>query len=104
MAQVLAAVPTAGLEAVLVAVDLVIESGALSDEHVLNVVARLNARLGGNHLATDAGAAGQHKPVRQPARRGECADQHGGGQSCVVMSPPNSKNCACTAWWVPGRT
>lgn len=43
MAQVLAAVPTAGLEAVLVAVDLVIEAGALSAEHVLNVVARLNA-------------------------------------------------------------
>lgn len=43
MAQVLAAVPTAGLEAVLVAVDLVVQSGALSAEHVLNVVARLNA-------------------------------------------------------------
>jgi transposase len=43
MAQVLAAVPTAGLEAVLVAVELVIESGALSAEHVLNVLARLNA-------------------------------------------------------------
>ena len=44
MAQVLAAVPTAGLEAVLVAVDLVVESGALSVEHVLNVLARLNAK------------------------------------------------------------
>ena len=44
MAQVLAAVPTAGLEAVLVAVELVIESGALSAEHVLNVLARLNAK------------------------------------------------------------
>ena len=43
MAQVLAAVPTAGLEAVLVAVELVIESGALSAEHVLNVLTRLNA-------------------------------------------------------------
>ena len=43
MAQVLAAVPAAGLEAVLVAVDLVVESGALSAQHVLNVVARLNA-------------------------------------------------------------
>ncbi|MDP3617707.1 MAG: IS21 family transposase [Rhodoferax sp.] len=43
MAQVLAAVPTAGLEAVLVAVELVVESGALSAEHVLNVVARLGA-------------------------------------------------------------
>ena len=44
MAQVLACVPTAGLEAVLVAVELVVESGALSAEHVLNVLARLNAK------------------------------------------------------------
>jgi transposase len=44
MAQVLACVPTAGLEAVLVAVELVVESGALSIEHVLNVLARLNAK------------------------------------------------------------
>ena len=43
MAQVLGAVPTAGLAAVLVAVELVIESGALSAEHVENVLARLNA-------------------------------------------------------------
>ena len=43
MAQVLAAVPTAGLEAVLVAVTLVIESGVLSAEHILNVLARLTA-------------------------------------------------------------
>ena len=44
MAQVLAAVPTAGLEAVLVAVSLVLETGAVSAEHVLNVLARLNAQ------------------------------------------------------------
>ena len=43
MAQVLAAVPTAGLDAVLVAVELVLETGALSVEHVLNVLARLSA-------------------------------------------------------------
>jgi hypothetical protein len=43
MAQVLAAVPTAGLDAVLVAVELVVESGALSAQHVLNVVTRLTA-------------------------------------------------------------
>ena len=43
MAQVLAAVPTAGLEAVLVAVELVVETGALSAQHVLNVVARLSS-------------------------------------------------------------
>ena len=44
MAQVLACVPTAGLEAVLVAVEMVVQSGALSVEHVLNVLARLNAK------------------------------------------------------------
>lgn len=42
MAQVLAAIPRTGLEAVLVAVELVIESGVLSVEHVLNVLGRLN--------------------------------------------------------------
>ncbi|WP_297576730.1 IS21 family transposase [uncultured Deefgea sp.] len=41
MAQVLATVPIAGLDAVLVAVELVLESGVLSIEHILNVVARL---------------------------------------------------------------
>jgi transposase len=41
MAQVLAAVPRFGLEAVLVAIELVIDSGAISAEHVLNVLARL---------------------------------------------------------------
>jgi hypothetical protein len=43
MAQVLAAVPVAGLDALLVAVELVLESGVLSAEHVLNVVARLRS-------------------------------------------------------------
>jgi transposase len=42
MARVLAAVPVHGLEAVLVAVELVLESGMHSAEHVLNVLARLN--------------------------------------------------------------
>lgn len=44
MAQVLAAVPTAGLDAVLVAVELVLESGAVSAEHVINVLGRLTAQ------------------------------------------------------------
>lgn len=43
MAQVLNCVPSHGLEAVLVAVELVIESGSISTEHVLNVLTRLNA-------------------------------------------------------------
>ncbi len=41
LAKVLSAVPTHGLEAVLVAVELVLESGRPSAEHVLNVLARL---------------------------------------------------------------
>jgi len=41
MAQVLMAVPVHGLDAVLVAVDLVLESGRPSAEYVLNVLARL---------------------------------------------------------------
>jgi transposase len=43
MAQVLGCVASHGLQAVLVAVELVIESGALSSEHVLNVLARLHS-------------------------------------------------------------
>ncbi len=45
MAQVLAIVPTAGLDAVLVAVELALEAGPpgrVSVEHVVNVLARLN--------------------------------------------------------------
>jgi transposase len=48
MAQVLAIVPTAGLDAVVVAVELALESappsGRVSVEHVLNVLARLQAK------------------------------------------------------------
>ncbi|PNG46000.1 Transposase (plasmid) [Variovorax sp. WDL1] len=47
MARVLALVPMAGLEAVLVAVELALDgappSGRVSVEHVINVLARLNA-------------------------------------------------------------
>ncbi len=45
MAQVLAAVPAHGLEAVLVAVELALESGRPSADHVLNVLARLKDRV-----------------------------------------------------------
>lgn len=41
MAKVLIAVPQYGLETVLVAVELVLESGVLSAEHVENVLSRL---------------------------------------------------------------
>ena len=41
MAQVLAEVPKQGLDAVLVAVELALQSGRVSAEHVLNVLSRL---------------------------------------------------------------
>ena len=41
IAQVLAAIPVHGLEAVVVAAELALESGRPSGEHVLNVLARL---------------------------------------------------------------
>lgn len=41
--RLLAAVPIAGLDPVLVAVELVLESGSLSADHILNVLARLSA-------------------------------------------------------------
>jgi transposase len=56
MARVLALVPTAGLEAVLVAVQLALEaappSGRVSVEHVVNVLARLNAQPAPEPVAT----------------------------------------------------
>ena len=55
MAQVLAIVPTAGLDAVLVAVELALEGaprGRVSVEHVINVIARLNAAPAPQSAAT----------------------------------------------------
>jgi len=43
MAQVLSAIPVHGLEEVLVAVELALESGHPSEEHVLNVLSRLKS-------------------------------------------------------------
>lgn len=42
MARVLGTIPRYGLEALLVAVELALESGVVSAEHVLNILARLN--------------------------------------------------------------
>jgi transposase len=56
MAQVLALVPTAGLDAVLVAAELALESappsGRVSVEHVVNVIGRLNAVAPPENAAT----------------------------------------------------
>lgn len=56
MAKVLALVPDAGLDAVLVAVELALESvppsGRISEQHVINVLARLNAAPRPDNVAT----------------------------------------------------
>ena len=52
MAKVLTAVPRAGLESVLVAVELVLESGNPSAEHVENVVNRLKTAPPPEHVET----------------------------------------------------
>jgi transposase len=70
MAQVLAIVPRAGLEAVLVAVELALEaappSGRVSVEHVLNVLARLNDPPTPEAVATTIKIA--TPPLADPAR------------------------------------
>jgi hypothetical protein len=66
MAQVLSAVPTFGLEAVLVAVDLVMESGHPSAEHVLNVLARLHEGPSPQNVETSLTV--KTAPVADPQR------------------------------------
>lgn len=70
MAQVLALVPKAGLEAVLVAVELALESappsGRVSVEHVQNVLARLNEPALPPAVATSLTVA--TPPLADPAR------------------------------------
>jgi transposase len=66
MVQVLAAVPQHGLEAVLVAVELVLESGAVSAEHVLNVLARL--KEGPPPPTVETGLVVKVAPIADPQR------------------------------------
>ena len=64
MAQVLSAVPTHGVDAVLVAVELALEAGKPSGEHVLNVLARLK----GSGPAANLGEAMAHELARWPLK------------------------------------
>ncbi len=66
MARVLSAVPVHGLEAVLVAVDLVLETGHPSAEHVLNVLARLQEGPPPPSVATSLTVA--LPPIADPQR------------------------------------
>lgn len=82
MAQVLAVVPEARLDAVLVAVELALETappGKVSVEHVVNVLARRNAAPVPQTAATSLQVATPplaDTALRQPARR--CPRHHGG--------------------------
>ena len=79
MAQVLAIVPTAGLDAVLVAAELALESappsGRVSVEHVINVLARLNAAPTPQNVATTLTVA--TKPLADTARYDHLRAQDG---------------------------
>jgi hypothetical protein len=70
MAQVLAMVPKAGLDAVLVSVEVVLEgvtpSGSISVEHVRNVLARLNSPSMPEHAQTSLQLS--HVPEANTAR------------------------------------
>ena len=66
MAQVLAAVPVHGLEAVLVAVELVLESGVHTAEHVLNILNRLNQQSAQPNVTTELTL--KEEPIADTAR------------------------------------
>ena len=68
MAKVLAAVPTHGLETVLLAVKQVLDSGVTRIEQVLNVLSRLHElpipeQTGGNRLETQRKATSRHRSL-----------------------------------------
>ena len=82
MAQVLACVPQAGLVAVMVAVDLVLEgatpNGSVSVEHVQNVLARLNAPPSPEHAQTAIELT--HLPIADTARYDRLRPTHNDDQ------------------------
>lgn len=105
MAQVLSIVPTAGLDAVLVAVELALEGrhGVVSEQSTPQrhrpAERGTDAAERGHRAAGGRQAAGQRRALRQPAWSG----QRRGGRPCVSL-PLNSSNCACTAWPARGAT
>lgn len=85
MAQVLASVPQAGLDAVLVAVDLVLEgatpNGSVSAEHVRNVLARLNAPPRPEHARTTLQLT--NLPLADTARYDRLRPTHNDNQGVI---------------------
>jgi hypothetical protein len=91
MAQVLAAVPSHGLEAVLVAVELALEAGKPSGEHVLNVLARLkdNAPPANLHEAL-ASELARGWPVQLRAQPQANVDRYDDLRSCSSTMPTHA--------------
>jgi transposase len=85
MAQVLASVPQAGLDAVLVAVELVLEgstpNGTVSVEHVRNVLARLNTPPRPEHAQTVLQLT--QLPIADPARYDRLRPTHNDDQGVL---------------------
>jgi hypothetical protein len=88
MAQVLAAVPVHGLDAVLVAVELALESGRPSGEHVLNVLARLKDESA-PVPAIAAPLALREEPAANVAPLRRTPGGANGGRSCPLNSSRN---------------
>jgi hypothetical protein len=78
MAQVLSAIPLHGLEAVRVAVELALETGHPSGEHVLNVLARLQSgqAMAKVETAITLSEEPQADVERYDRLRGKCAPMH----------------------------
>ena len=81
MAKILALVPGAGLDAVLVAVELALEgtppSGRVCSEHVVNVLARLNAPPRPANVVTQLQVL--TPPIADPGRYDRLRDIQGAG-------------------------
>ena len=104
IAQMLAIMPTAGLDAVLSALELALEDarrGRVNVKNVLNllnVLARLNAEPVPESAATALQVA--TKPLANTDRYDSLltgAVAIGDDRPCVSW-PSNSSNCACTTW------
>ena len=78
MAQVLTAIPLHGLEAVLVAVELALQAGRVSADHVLNLLARLQEP--GNRAATISTPLALSKPSRADVHRYDRLRQAGSAE------------------------
>ena len=89
MAQVLAAVPVHGLDAVLVAAELALESSKPSGEHVLNVLARLKGNTPAANLGEAMALELVHLPLKLRVEPTANVARYDGLRQSVVPSATN---------------